>query len=76
MSEAGYRFVQVKVPEEDLAWFEINFSMATKQGFVADCFRYLRLAVESGVLPTPNAYSAKAAMNAAGAQLHKQSENS
>lgn len=56
--------VQARVDAELVRWFEQNFTAATKQSFVEGCFRYLKLAVESGRLPTPESYLAVSAVEA------------
>jgi hypothetical protein len=57
--------VQARVDADLVQWFEENFSIATKQSFIENCFLYLRLSVEAGRLPTPEVYVASSAIQAA-----------
>lgn len=68
------RHVQVRLDEETFAWFEQNFSVASKQAFFEECAKYLRIAVETGTLPLPNIYPAKCAVEAAKTLIAKDND--
>jgi hypothetical protein len=59
------RHVQVKLPADLADWFDEHCSVFSKQEFVEQCFIYLRIATEQGLIPVPGVYPAKAAMLAA-----------
>lgn len=67
--------VQTTIDADLADWFDANFSFATKQKFLEQCFLHLRAAVESGALPIPNAYAAYAGVNAAKTLIETEAEN-
>lgn len=65
--------VQARVDADLIEWFEEHFSIATKQSFIENCFKYLQLTVEKGRLPTPEVYVA-AAVAQAERDIHTQTQ--